>query len=214
VIAIAQAAPQFSGVSPWESNWDGTGITFPIAAPNVFTGPQLPFGGNALAMKLRWGAGGTSFETRFDYPVAGASFGVTADMVDLSALPRGVIPTYANPGLVPIVGAFMVPGVAADPSPLRWFDVASGLLSSAGIAVAMWSVKPYARRVRVELLGGPSASVDIIFEDTAGSIISQQRVAAPGTFIVDVPAQATILEVSNNTATNISVRVEWYIGFV
>jgi len=216
LVTLMQAVTSRSGVTPWLSNWDGTAVPFPIAAPNVFTAPEFPFDTEALQVKLRWGAGGVAFETRFDYPLVGATFGVTADLVDVNVGFRGAAPTFADALDVPVVGAFMVPGVAADPSPLRWFDVESGPLNSGYTAVARWSVKPWARRVRVELFGAASTGngVDIIFTDRNGTIVSQLRTACPLAQVFDVPAQAAILEVSHNEAANIVARVEWYIGLV
>lgn len=216
VITLGQAVKQGTargGVTPWQQNWDGTAVALPIVAPAYFNAPAFPWSGSALQVALRWGAGGTSFETRFDYPVNGCAFGLLADSVNVDVVVRGAPAPADTPTLadVPVIGAFMVPGIAADPTPLRWRDVDSGLLNSAATAIARWSVKPYARRVRVEFQG-PAANTFILFTDTAGVVLSQYVNTAPGFYIVDVPAQATLLEVNNNSAVNIAARVEWYIG--
>jgi hypothetical protein len=221
LVTVMQATTQAKPGSPWAQNWDGTGFAFPIVPPLYFGAPVLTgagVGADALSLKLRWGAGGASFETSVDYPTAGATFGLVADTVDVDVVPRGPL-TFASAPLVPIVGAFMGPGIAADPTPLRWLDRPSGLLSTAGTAVAYWSIKPFARRVRVELLAAAAANnVDVAWYAADGSLLSLQRVsvASPAgtTLLVDVPAQAAVLGVQNNTAPNVNARVEWYIGLV
>jgi len=217
VVTLMQPVIGLSGVSPWVSTFDGSS-TYPAVAPALMTAPELPVA-SPMEVHLRWGAGGVIFETKFDYPAAGGTFGVTADTLNLDVSFRGVLPTYNALDLVPVVGAFMVPGIAADSTPCRWRelgDAGTGYTAIAAGEDAFWAVKPYARRLR---LASSDIATRYLVEwlDTAGASLWTERVnlAAVGDArIVDVPAQATVVRVVSNSAAPSTWSLEWAIGLV
>lgn len=207
VITIAQALVGPNGVTPWQVPTASEGSN---VAPGPGTEVPRTSGSNPMQVALRWGAGGAAFLSRFDYPLAGATFGLTADTVDVNVVFRDAPLAYAAMAIVPVVGAFMVPGLAADPSPLRWYD-------NPGIVAAgdsgYWSVKPYARRVRVLISAANAVDSYVAFREGIGGILMQQSlIAGRHALEIPVPAQASVFEYFNNGAVNVSVQVEWQIG--
>jgi len=215
VITLMQPVTGRSGVNPWVTTFDGT-TPYPPGT-GIMTAPVLPVG-TSLQCLLRWGAGGIAFSTRFDYPLAGGTFGVTGDTLDLSVTYRGAAPVYNAEDLVPVVGGFMVEGLAADPTPLRWRELdplaASGVTTIAAGADAFWGVKPFARRVRL-------ASSDIAtrylveFLDTAGASLWTERINLAGigdARVITVPAAASVMRIVSNSAGSSSWAIEWEIG--
>lgn len=151
LVTLAQIATE-QGSTPWEASFDGYLGTW-VPPGLVFNAPAVPsvsVGGvfsTVLQCNLRWGAGGVSYTAAFDYPVAGGSFGITADTIDINVGFRGnASPGGIEPERVPVIGAFMVEGVAADPQPLRW---AESTRAFAPGEFLWWSVKPYARKLRL-----------------------------------------------------------------
>lgn len=220
LITLMQPTTSRSGINPWGSTFDGG--AFPPVPPAIFTAPVLPDQAQGMQVRLRWGAGGVAFETAFDYPAAGGAFGLTAEYVDLNVgFKAPVVAPYATADLVPIVGAFMVPGSAADPSPLRWLDVPGNLTTSA-LATRSWAVKPFARSVRLSFAGamapvGTIPDIQVAFLDTNNASLWLQNydvIAGQTGLILDVevPRQATVMSLTHNGAPVIGVVVEWVIG--
>lgn len=211
VVTLQQPTRTESLVNPWLSSDIDGGEWVSDYPPGVFTAPDLA-GTSPMRVALRWGAGGASFQTEFDYPMAGAAFGVTADTFNLNVL---VLPqSFANIGLVPTVGAFMVPGIAADPSPLTWQDVPATINASA----AVWAVKPFARRVRVNV----DFLVDLVvtWYDRGANPILQEFVnlATAGeivqAFELPVCPQAVAMVVRSSEEQVVTIRPTWRMGLV
>ncbi len=215
-----------SGVLPWISTFDGShDAPGSLIAPEVFTAPVLPATSGfepSLRVALRWGAGGTAWTTAFDYPGNGGVFGITADTVDLNVSVTGANTVFATQGLVPIVGAFMVPGQAADPSPLRWAERGQVIATTLS---RYWAVKPYARRlhIRIPLSGAMVRPPNLSWLDAAGNglvieTLTMSGISGTNTAHVDqtvnVPSQAVAVGVTNNDAASITVYLEWEIGLV
>lgn len=201
-----------SGDLPYNAPVDGTALYVPGTG---LSAPFLPDLTAALQLYMRWGAGGVAYQTRFDYPAHGVIFAVTFDTMDLRAVVRGEQSVlYATEDDVPNVGAFMVEGVPADPTPLAWQE-APGALALVGDSL-FWSVKPYARRLRVSAPG--STRITVTFLDTQGAVVFQESavpVAAGGTPVADVPVPvaATVVQVTNNAGAAATAFLEWRIGF-
>jgi hypothetical protein len=210
VITLTPPLAQNSGVIPYISTIDGT-----IAPAGIYTAPVMPAGADSGSQcSLRWGAGGVAFTTRFDYPAHGAIFGLTADTLDLKFSPD---PAAGSISAVPQVGAFMVPGVAADPTPLRWLEPQRSLAAfpAAGFT-RQWAVKPYARKLKLAVTGaGVGGEFQINWTDTAGISLMIERYTKTDTgevIVTDIPSMATIAFVANLSATLIDVVLEWQIG--
>lgn len=222
LITVLQAAKP-NAPTPWVSNFDGSPYTgaAQLGAPTVPQQAGIPL--SALQMRIRWGAGGVRYQTAFDYPVAGGAFGVTADMVDIDVTLRsGIAQQAIDPSQIPVVGAFMVPGQAADPSPLRWLEADTAIAQLAG---ASWSVKPYARQLRVDARGCTKATLAWFILSGAAPNTQQlkainlvEKTAGEGiAALVDVPAQAEIVgitAITNTGGTPTSFFLEWYMGLV
>jgi hypothetical protein len=216
LITLMQPVTGKSGVNPWISTFDGGNI-FPPGAPLVFTAPLMPTDavGNGMQVRLRWGAGGAAFETAFDYPAQGGSFSIAAEAVDLNVGFRNPVAAgYASADLVPIVGAFMVPGgYNAEPNPLRWREVPVTL---AAVGVAWFAVKPYARRLRITSFDA-ATRIDVQWADSGGATLQSRRFDLAGVgadILLDVPALATVVEIVNRGAGNATYAPEWHIGLV
>lgn len=211
---------------PWAENFDGAAYEPPPGppGPSIFGAPSLPAQASGVTSKLqcnlRWGAGGVSFLTRFDYPMAGATFGVTADSFDLDVFVQAPGGQQAIPAAsVPVVGGFMVPGIAAEATPLRWLDVTAQV----GVGLfADWSVKPYARRVRV--IAPTTDKVGISFITLNGASIVfvlgttnrfETEAGAGVDAVVDIPAGTEIVRLFNSSAAGPkAITPEWWIGLV
>lgn len=237
-VVTLQQISTAQGSTPWEASFDGYLGTW--VPPNlVFNAPAVPsvsVGGQfstVLQCNLRWGAGGVSFTAAFDYPVMGGSFGIVADTMDINVGFRGnALPTGIEPDRVPVIGAFMVEGVAADPTPLRWAESTDAFAPGEFL---WWSVKPYARRLRLMLP----------FAATAGGLVYGQFYALNGPFpafaglrqfilkdtnggsgppgidaVIDVPHGAEFFSLYNVPAAGGGngigslVYPEWLIGYV
>jgi hypothetical protein len=161
------------------------------------------------------------FETAFDYPAVGAAIGVTADtmFVDVGFRAGAAVPVYAALASVPVIGAFMVPGIAADSTPMRWRelgDLGTGFTTIVAGEDAFWAVKPYARRLR---LASPDIATRYLVDwlDTAGATLWSERVNLAGigdARVLNVPAQATVIRVVSNSAAPSSWSLEWEMGLV
>jgi hypothetical protein len=227
LIAAQQLAPRqwvvtlmqpvkLGGVQPWQSTFDGS-AAYPPVAPLLFTAPQLPRNPvaaavviGALVVKLRWGAGGVAWNTEFDYPAAGGVFGVTADNINIDVALKSDVAPYVLLADVPVVGAFMVEGQASDPSPLRWFE---GSAQVANGTSGFWAVKPYARKLHVTTID--ATLTNIVWRDTVGNVLRRHRLpAAPVDIDIDVPGQATVVEVANGGAAVTAYALEWKMGLV
>lgn len=204
-ITLCQAVKQSVGNSPWHMTAEGT-----ISNAGV-NAPDLPGGTQAMQVYIRWGAGGTSFEAWFDYPAAGACFGLTADTLDLSVFFRTdpVSQPYASAGDIPVVGAFMVEGIVQDPVPLRWGE--ANFVAAAAGNQTFFLVKPFAKKLRVNTHSSgayPAAGAFVKFFGTNSDFTYDW---AAGQQVFDVPAGAE--QVSFFTGgTTPTVNMEWLIG--
>lgn len=206
VVTIAQAT-QPNGVAPWVSTLDG-GNVFPAAPPAILT---APLNTEALKLELRWGAGGTAFVAQFDYPAVGGAFGVTADQLDLNAIIGN--PAYAvvlDPKDVPVVGAFMVEGPAADATPLRWRE----LYPAVPAFTTVYAVKNYARALRLsQNVAGAAQAFDIEWRTASNTLLRTDRMLATEfDKVLTVPAMACVVIISS-LAVN-PPWAEWLLGFV
>lgn len=214
-----------NGVQPWAQDFDGRTYNPPPGPPvSVFGAPLIPATASGVTSKLqallRWGAGGVSFLARFDWPMAGGVFGVTADQFDLSVFVDngGSAQQGIAPAQVPVIGAFMVPGQPSDPTPLRWYDKPPPADIGVG-AFADWSVKPYARRVRV-ISPAPLVGISFLTCNGAGIVyviggVARKESAAGAGIdaVVDIAAGAEIVRVFNGDgAVARSINVEWWMG--
>jgi len=221
VVTLMQPVTSRSGVNPWISTFDGA--AYPPVGVNIFTAPVLPVG-TPMLVALRWGAGGCAFETLFNYPAGGGTFGVVADTLDLNVGFHGAALSYGDLLDVPVLGAFMVEGTAADPTPLRWRELGdpglAGLVVIANGSDAFWAVKPYARRLRI-ITADQLTRYRVDWLDTASGLIVAHRFDIPagetgnqaGVSLV-VPATATVVRIVNNGAAPAAYALEWEIGLV
>lgn len=199
-----------SGDLPYNAPVDGTALYVPGTG---LSAPFLPDLSAALQLYMRWGAGGVAYQTRFDYPAHGVVFAVTFDTMDLRATVRGPQSVlYPTENDIPNVGAFMVEGAPADATPLAWQESPGALAAAASL---FYSVKPYARRLRVSAQG--ATGLRVTFLDTQSATVFQES-ATPGagnTPVLDVPVPVagTIVQVTNTGATPATVYLEWRIGF-
>lgn len=200
-----------NGILPYVSTFDGG--AYPPVGGAIYTAPPLPDALGALQVFVRWGAAGVSFETAFDYPVLGGVFGITCDTLDVNVRLKApqVIP-LADANEVPNVGAFMVEGLPADPTPMGWLEAVASLAPGSD---AFYAVKPFARELRVRTSGTTRMTVEWL--NTQGATLaSSERVAtAPDDlyFVEAVPRQATVVRIVNTTGSNPSAfYLEWGIG--
>jgi hypothetical protein len=152
---------------PWVAQ-DWAGI--PEALPVFGTTPYVPT--NGYKVRMTWGSGGVRSETLFDYPMAGATFGVVAETLDLSvqASDPSSVDTVDDESLVPVFGAFMVPGeVIANVAVNRTEEVAQSTPAHTGETVR-WPIPFYARELTVwnRSLDNASTLYSVRFENTAG----------------------------------------------
>lgn len=199
VVTLAQVlAPNTE--SPWF--FDGEGTT---AFPGVNTIPKFPAGAN-LMVDIRFGTGGVSYRSQFDYPVNGGIFGVTADTLTLSAFFRNAASfPYTVPADVPFVGASMVEGIAASENPITWSEDPDAI----AVGLYVWTVKPYAKRVRIALQGG-AAGTYFEFVDEGGTVLWHQPIAPNTVVEANVPGSSVILVIGSSGAAN--AYVQWDIG--
>jgi hypothetical protein len=223
IVTVAPAARADADVLPWSSiNIDGGAPTGFPQTPNNFNAPVvdvLAAFGNSLRLEMRWGAAGAAWVTQFDYPLAGGAFGVTADMLDLNVATTGTA-NIATLGQLPVVGAFMCAGAPAHPQPMRWREIPNQLTASGGATPArVWAVKPYARQLSIASFNCQSGvRVDFMSASLVNTFQTYRfGQASPIGFlqVVDVPANAAIVKVTNLDATNVcDVSLDWLIGFV
>jgi len=218
VVTLMQPTQQVRQVSPWLSTFDGTGTTpdNSLGATRNFSAPTFPLGSsgsaNVLQVSINWGAGGAKFETAFDYPAGGKVFGITADQLELSVQTKAVTTTtvYASADLVPVVGAFMVEGVVTDPTPLRWMEPTATIADNSGV---FYAVKPYARKLHVDVR--TAGAYTIIWSNASMGQVWAQDIATTfdgKSFVLDIPANAEVVNITNNTGANAVIQAEWFIG--
>lgn len=213
MVTLMQAVTGKSSVSPWQASVDG-GTVFPFA--NYFTAPQMPDPDRYAMVDLRWGAGGVAFNARFDYPTRGGVFALCADTVDINVSMRDPLAstTYTSLDLIPVVGAFMVEGQPADPSPLAWLEPAAVVNLA---ATRTWVVKPFARTVNI-VIASVSTTASVQFLSASAALLQQRTVKPPAAGVdvvlqdIPVPAQAAVMQVTNVAGANATVYIEWGIG--
>lgn len=218
VVALRQAS-KASGVIPWLQDFDGGTYT---AGTSKFGAPNMPSSGGSyvplLQATVRWGAGGASWFATFDYPTAGRTFGLVADTLDINiAVKFSQNQNAVAAADVPVLGAFMVPGQPTDPHPLRSLDPIGGI--AAINDSAFYSVKPFAKKVHLTLPGATKVSAQFLTTSANGATFGLPSLtlvpAAAGATIdavLDVPAQAEMLVVTQQAANATTVWVEWWQG--
>jgi len=139
-----------------------------VVGPSADGQPQVTAGTGAPVFRMKWGAGGQTFETGGQYPVGGASFTVSADTIDISvAATDGV--TVFTADTLPGVNAWVVPANAAQAAQSLFaasFDAA---------LVGPFTVAPFARALWV-------------FANTAGATLTVTLTSASGTQTIVVPS--------------------------
>ncbi len=87
--------------------------------------PQQILGGADIKLRwrLRWGAGGATFETSGLWPVAGRSFSVSADVIRLDVEP--ITATAVAASQIPVLSAWAVPAKSVQPYTTDVFQVVS-----------------------------------------------------------------------------------------
>lgn len=207
MITLAQVL-RGAGQAPWYAPFDG-GVFSSVG----FAAPV--FGLAKLVVDLTWGSGGAAFFSRFDYPIGGACFGLTADTYTLSVsvqTSNGTQPFWTAIEDVPVVGAMQVLGQPADPTPLRWREYPGA--AGGGNAQAAWSVKPYARQLRLLI---PSVDIDsysVTWVTQTGSTVWGPVACLPNLDnVLDVPssAAAVLVDFASDAAAT-PVFAEWEIG--
>lgn len=213
VVTMRQVSRVANPVTPWVATQGSP----------AFNGPDLSTT-TVMRTRVRWGAGGVSFLAFFDYPLAGGVFGLTAESLSVDvtwwdyATASAAPPTFGSADIVPVVGAFLVEGVVADPSPLRYAEDLLALAASpAPASAAVLNVPPYARQLALASNSTNAITLEVAFQTGGGATIDAQRVTAPAgagaRVVLDVPSQACSVLVSNQDGVNaINVRPSWRIG--
>jgi hypothetical protein len=214
VVTLAQVTRLANASTPWVA---------PRSSP-AFNGPALPAAA-VLRVRCRWGAGGVSFLSIADYPLAGGSFSVMAQSVSVDAvwfdLTTGLpaTPTFASAAEIPVVGAFLAEGVSAVAEPLRWTDPGLNLAAAPGPGNdAELNVVPYARTLAL-VSDTPLATDLLVFWRTAGAVNLQVRrytgaVGAGLDVLIDVPPMAVAVQVANLSPSPIFIRPIWRLGLM
>lgn len=209
-----------SGVLPYMSTFDAGPY---VPGSGDYSAPVLPDVFAALQVALDWGAGGIRYQTRFDYPAIGGTFGVVADMMDVNVQLKPSVgqPIAYNPEDVPVVGAFYVDGAPSDPVPMSWLESPQDLAPEGGND-ANYSVKPFSKYLNVgmfatQIVDTPGALL-VQWLNTSGSLLSQNQLqirfeAAYEAFRrIRVPRQATVVRFVNLGLRPITVYPEWEIS--
>jgi hypothetical protein len=220
VVTLQPVTRRASQVWPWDSPWDGA-----AALPITGTVPQNISEG--YKVRMTWGAGGIRGDAVFDYPMAGGSFSVCADTLDLKAFnpnPLAGTGIYSTVDDLPVFGAFMVPGQSASGVGMRLNDVAQSFAAGPG-DTAWWAVKPYSRylwvaqrdiantglyEVRFQAAGGNevwNTGQATGAGSTDGSIVSSAR--GP----IMVPPESTIVALTNRSASQMIWALTWEMFF-
>lgn len=213
---LVTLAPPLRGAQPlpYRATFDGT-ATVPTGAN--FGAPQMLSVGQpleTLQVKLRWGAGGVRSETRFDYPMLGGTFSITADSMDIGVASKyASAVTFGSTAEIPIIAGWYVEGAPVDNTPMGWSELPCGVLAGADAYV---SIKPYAKELllgmagatqaRIEWLNASTATISIVrvFPTVIGSPMEQ--------VILQIPRQAVLVRIVNDSAANGTFYLEWGIG--
>lgn len=223
IVTLMPLTKGASNPTPWNAPWNGTS-TDPASGPQPFGAPVLPDPGKGLRVELRWGAGGASVVTQFDYPAGGCCFGVTADTLDLNVIPVDETNhVYASLDVIPFVGAWFVQGQAAEPTPLQWMEIPVNI-GEAGLVY--YAVKPFARRLEIAAATGAVADlgVQVDWRDTSGALL--KRVNIPNELLypgqltggglaaaaLEIPSGATYCSVGTGNASGMLLLATWAIG--
>lgn len=204
VITLAPITLQRAvGVLPWLATFDGQVGVLPPTVPNnvpIVGVPSVPF-----RVLLAWGAGGVRYQTVFDYPVAGGTFGLLADTLDLNVVdPVLGTTTVTTLDDTPVFAAFMAPGSPGGHCTMMLSDRSS----SAGQAIgqfAFWSIKPFARRLWMTQLVYANANVPYLVEmsDAGGTPLFASAQVTDGRSFpqpIPVPSGSALLKVTNLAA--------------
>ena len=219
MVTIAPPVQSNNTLLPWYSSFDGTATVpnnNPASGGYNFGAPLLPVLG--LTCQVRWGAGAATFTTQFDYPYNGAVFGVTAETLYLEVLlKQGQAPiTYATMAEVPYIGAFMVEGRPANPTPLRWLDVGA-IVPATASGTIYWPVRPFARTLDLYITNGsPAADFELVWCNADGTAVyttSFQLATTTGNFSFDIPPTAIAWSLTQTGASAPSVQPVSEISF-
>lgn len=197
---------------PWYAPDDGTAVAPPGGNVPYQALPAVPY-----RIRLGWGAGGVRAQSEFDYPVAGGTFALLADTLDLNVVDpvQGSV-VLASLDDVPWFAAFMVPGAPAARGTMRYTDVVSADLSPGD--VCLYSCKPFAREVWISNLNAAAAAqrYRVRFIDGAGVALWQTFRALDGDGVpqpIPVPSGCVLMELQNlaASAANMQFRPMWNI---
>lgn len=208
------------GTVPWFASFDGT------TAPPAHSGPGTNFSApvnapNGYKCILEWGSGGVRQRAVFDYPMAGGSFTVFCDTLDLQVSGADPTQTYAVPTDLPTFGAHMVPGAGGGGrAGMRLNDVIQLTVAPAG-TTRFWSVKPHARWLWVSQLTQANAAglYQVDFDNFAAGVGlapttnlgqdagSTNSISTP----IPVPPQATYVALTNRSAADMLWALMWEI---
>ncbi len=154
------------GTTPWFTPFDG------VVNGGILGGNDPQNSAAGYKMSLAWGAGGIRQNAVFDYPMAGGSFSLVADTVDMFVInPFGSSPpVYPTDEDSPVFGAFMVPGELATDCGMMLSDVPQSTSAAIG-DVARWSVKPHARWLYISqrVAANATAKYKVAFRSAAGT---------------------------------------------
>lgn len=213
VVTLAQSSRVANPTTPWVA---------PRADP-AFNAPVLPVG-FVMRCRCRWGAGGVSYLSDQDYPLAGGSFSLVASALSIDVVFYSTVtgfpsnPTFAASSEVPIVGAFVGEGVSAVPYPLRWTDPAMQLLASPGPGNdANRNVVPYARQLALTSSTSLATDLSVIWQTASAAVVQSRRYTSLATegvdLLIDVPPMAVSVFVINNAASLV-VNPIWRMGLM
>jgi hypothetical protein len=216
VVTLQPVTRFASQVWPWDAPWDGAALL-----PITGTVPQNISAG--YKVRMTWGAGGVRGDAVFDYPMAGGSFQVCADTLDLQVFdPTNAVEIFPTEADLPVFGAFMVPGVSSSGAGMRLNDVPQSFAAAPG-NTARWSVKPYSRWLYVAqrditTLGNYevrflAAGGNEVWNSGTANGAGSSNGSISGHQPIMVPPQATRVDLTNNGAAQMIWALTWEMFF-
>lgn len=215
---LVTLAPPMRGPQPLPYRATFDGVSPGVVPTGVnFGAPQMASVGQpleTLQVKLRWGAGGVRSETRFDYPMLGGTFSITADSMDIGVASKyASAVTFGSPEEIPIIAGWYVEGAPVDNTPMGWSELPCGINAGSD---AYFSVKPYAKELLLSIQTATQVRLEWLNANTA--LLALVRVfptviASPSDQpVIQVPRQAALLRVVNDSGANGTFYLEWGIG--
>lgn len=141
-----------------------------------------------LACRLTWGGGGVGYQTRFAYPINGASFSVSGDNVMVEVFPQDFATAFTD-ATRPAAAAWLKPGaVPQTQDPI----VVWGTLAAVATPLSAFQ-----RAIHIAH-DTPGATVQVTFATTLGVLAVIQLSATEGVTRIPIPANAeTVLAVAS-----------------